>query len=261
MQLKISILPEHREGALREYMDGVLSMEGVFMGVLFREREGKDESRVMKRRRTATYRAHPGRLNAVLKGGAGILLALLVLQCTRPLQVGQKAPDFTLPALKGGSVSVHSFEGRVLILHFWATWCPPCLEELPGLSRFIKSLDPTKVAFLSVCVDNAEPEMIKKFMTSWGLELPVCVDPGGQVARKYGTFRYPETYVLDPRGVLSRKVIGSSDWKDPNWVQFLHDLGDVPENGLSKVTFFPKSDCRCSGKSLVVPNHLKEYGA
>ena len=172
--------------------------------------------------RRGRWRAGWGR--AALTGSCWLLLSLSLLQCSRPLQVGQEAPEFTLPDLDGKAVALQSFKGRVLLLHFWATWCPPCIEELPVLSRFGKKLDPSKAVLLSICVDNERPEAIRSFVTSWGLDLPVCIDPGGEVARKYGTFRYPETYVLDPAGVLRKKVIGSGDWNKPDWAQLLHNL-------------------------------------
>ena len=137
-----------------------------------------------------------------------ILAALLLLQCTRPVQVGQKAPDFVLEDLKGGSLSLGDLRGKVVFLHFWATWCPPCLVELPALLRFVEGLDKGTYALLAVCVDNERPARISDFVQSWGTEIPVYLDPGGVLARRYGTIRFPETYVLDREGGVCSKVIG-----------------------------------------------------
>ena len=158
-----------------------------------------------------------------------VLVALLLLQCTRPVQVGQKAPDFVLEDLKGGSVSLGELRGKVVFLHFWATWCPPCLIELPALMRFVEGLDKGKYALLAVCVDNERPERIGDFLKSWGTEIPVYLDPGGSLARRFGTFRFPETYVLDHEGRVCRKVIGAGDWKMSKWAHILQECAGTAD--------------------------------
>jgi peroxiredoxin len=138
------------------------------------------------------------------------------------VQVGQKAPEFVLEALKGGSVSLGELRGKVVFLHFWATWCPPCLVELPGLQRFVQGLEKGQYALLAVCVDNEQPARIRDFLKSWGAEIPVYLDPGGSLARRFGTIRFPETYILDREGGVCRKVIGADDWKASKWAHILH---------------------------------------
>jgi len=155
---------------------------------------------------------------------------LLPLQCARPVREGQPAPSFTLTALDGHRVELVELKGKVAVLHFWATWCPPCLVELPELIRFSKNLDPDKVVLLPVCVDNAQPGEIKKFLSSWGFEITVYLDPGGNLARRYGTYRYPETYIIDAQGVVQRKIIGPGDWRLPKWARFLQMLSEKPED-------------------------------
>jgi thiol-disulfide isomerase/thioredoxin len=127
-----------------------------------------------------------------------------------------------LEDLKGGSVSLGELRGKVVFLHFWATWCPPCLIELPGLLRFVEGLDKERYALLAVCVDNERPARIGEFVQSWGTDLPVYLDPGGSLARRYGTIRFPETYVLDPEGGVCNKVIGAGEWRMSKWARILH---------------------------------------
>lgn len=150
-----------------------------------------------------------------------ILLLAWGAGCTRSVGVGDPAPAFRLEDLAGAEVSLEDYRGRVLTLHFWATWCPPCLEELPAIARFFGNAESARFALLAVCVDRAPPGKVREFLSSWGLSLPVAVDPGGAVARDYGTFRFPETYVIDRQGVIRRKVVGVSDWRNDQWVRFL----------------------------------------
>jgi peroxiredoxin len=138
------------------------------------------------------------------------------------VQVGQQAPDFVLEDLRGGSVSLTGLRGKVVFLHFWATWCPPCLVELPGLTRFVGQLNEGEYALLAVCVDNERPSKIRDFLQGWGADVPVYLDPGGGLARKYGTVRFPETYILDRDGVVCSKVIGAGEWKPSKWAHILH---------------------------------------
>ncbi len=152
----------------------------------------------------------------------GILAALALLQCSRGVEVGEKAPNFVLKDLKGDTVSLEDLRGKVVFLHFWATWCPPCLVELPGLVRFVNGLDRKRVALLAACVDKEGPAKIRDFLRSWGEDAPVYLDPGGSLARRFGTFRFPETYILDREGKVCWKVIGAADWKMKKWARILH---------------------------------------
>ncbi|MGW8320002.1 MAG: TlpA disulfide reductase family protein [Thermodesulfobacteriota bacterium] len=169
----------------------------------------------------AKVRQRPGRIEKRWSLG-WVLVAFLLLQCSQPVQVGQEAPDFVLKDLKGGSVSLGELRGKVVFLHFWATWCPPCLVELPGLQRFVEGLDKGQYALLAVCVDNERPARIGDFLKSWGTEIPVYLDPGGSLARRFGTVRFPETYILDRKGRVCRKVIGAGDWTTSKWAHILH---------------------------------------
>jgi len=153
-----------------------------------------------------------------------VCLLCLVHTCSSPVKVGQLGPAFTLNNIQGKSIASSELTGKVVLLHFWATWCPPCLVELPQLFKFVQNLDPKKVALLAVCVDKADPQKIKGFIGSWGYDVPAYLDPGGKLANKYGTYRYPETYILDQQGVVRKKIVGPADWTDRIWAQFLQEL-------------------------------------
>jgi len=169
-----------------------------------------------------------------------VFVVLLQLHCARPVREGEQAPAFSLTGLDGNRAELAEMRGKVVALHFWATWCPPCLTELPELIRFSKTLDPNKVVLLPVCVDSARPEEIRKFLRSWGFDIPVYLDPGGGTAHRYGTYRYPETYILDTRGVVRKKIIGPGDWRSEGWAQFLQNLFEQ-KGDASVGVFLPKA--------------------
>jgi peroxiredoxin len=114
---------------------------------------------------------------------------------------GQHAPDFTLPALKGGNVSLSSLKGKVVLIDFWAQWCEPCKKELPQLDRIAKDYAGKGVAVIAVNIDkqraNAE-RMVKQL----GLSLDVLLDPAGSVAGSYDLPKMPTSFVVDKKGIV-----------------------------------------------------------
>ena len=128
------------------------------------------------------------------------------------LKAGSEAPGFRLPSLAGGEVDLASQRGKVVVLNFWATWCPPCVAEMPSLERLHRSLSPEGVFVVTVSTDEDEAE-IRRFVAEHSLTLPVLKDPGGRVAaREYHTTGYPETFVLDRRGRVLQHFVGPAEW-------------------------------------------------
>jgi cytochrome c biogenesis protein CcmG, thiol:disulfide interchange protein DsbE len=131
------------------------------------------------------------------------------------LQPGSEAPAFRLPALAGGDVDLASQRGKVVVLNFWATWCPPCVAEMPSLERLHRALLPEGLSVVTVSADEDEAEL-RRFVEERALTLPVLKDPGGRVAGGlYRTTGYPETFVLDRDGRLLEHVVGPAEWDAP----------------------------------------------
>ena len=129
-----------------------------------------------------------------------------------PLKPGTAAPAFRLPALAGGEVDFASYRGRAVVLNFWATWCPPCVTEMPSLERLHRVLGPEGLAVVTVSADEDEAEL-RRFVSEKGLTLPVLRDPGGRaVASVYRTTGYPETFIVDRAGVVREHYVGPSEW-------------------------------------------------
>jgi cytochrome c biogenesis protein CcmG/thiol:disulfide interchange protein DsbE len=128
------------------------------------------------------------------------------------LKTGSEAPPFRLPALDGGEVDLASQRGKVVVVNFWATWCPPCVAEMPSLERLHRALAPEGLSVITVATDEDEAEL-RRFVSGRGLTLPVLKDPGGRVAGgEYRTTGYPETFVLDREGRLLEHKVGPDEW-------------------------------------------------
>lgn len=153
-----------------------------------------------------------------------LALILVLAGCysgSRPTRIGTAAPDFTVKD-DARSVSLHDLKGKIVVLNFWATWCPPCVEEMPSLvSLQSKMKDQVTVLAVSVDVDEGA---YKKFLKDHGVNLLTVRDPDQKSNTLYGTFKYPETYVIDRNGVVRRKFIGPVDWTSPDIVQYLSKL-------------------------------------
>jgi cytochrome c biogenesis protein CcmG/thiol:disulfide interchange protein DsbE len=160
-------------------------------------------------------RAHFAR--AVL---ASVLLIVL-FACyggTRPPRIGSAAPDFTVE-----DVTLSKLHGQIIVLNFWATWCPPCVEEMPSLVEMQRRMKEKGVTVLAVSIDVDE-NAYHKFVKDHGVNLLTVRDPQQKTPELYGTHGWPETYIIDRNGVVRRKFIGAVDWTDPEVTGFLGKL-------------------------------------
>ncbi len=140
------------------------------------------------------------------------------------LQSGSVAPAFRLPGLTGGETELASLRGRIVVVNFWATWCPPCVSEMPSLERLHRTLAAEGLAVLAVSTDEDSAEL-RRFVADQGLTLPVLRDPGGRVAGDaYHTTGYPETFVIDRSGVLLQHTVGPADWAAPEALAYFRGL-------------------------------------
>jgi peroxiredoxin len=148
-----------------------------------------------------------------------------------PLKAGDQAPDFTLPSLHAQPISLSNFRRGVVVLNFWATWCPPCVEEAPSLKRFADELQGSGVTVIGVSVDH-DPQALERFVSEAQLTFPIARDPDQAVASRYGTFKFPETYIIDSNGKIAEKLIGAVDWQDPKIVAYVRGLARAGESAV-----------------------------
>jgi peroxiredoxin len=124
---------------------------------------------------------------------------------------GHSPPDFTLPTLEGGSITLSDLKGRVVLINFWATWCSPCREEMPSLERLYRHFKYEDFTLLAVDVME-HPETVKRFAKEYNLSFPILLDEKGDVAGKYAANAIPTTYIIDKGGKAVGKAIGPRKW-------------------------------------------------
>ena len=143
---------------------------------------------------------------------------------SKVIGVGDRAPEFSLAGLDGKQVRLSDLRGKIVLVHFWATWCPPCVEELPTLDAVSRELPGSDFQVLAVSVDQGGAQTVGSFLQRNRLALPVLLDTDHAVSSTYGTFKFPETYVVGRDGIVKYKIIGPADWKDRSTLQALQQL-------------------------------------
>jgi cytochrome c biogenesis protein CcmG, thiol:disulfide interchange protein DsbE len=153
------------------------------------------------------------------------ILAGLLSACysgSRPARIGSAAPDFTVQDAQN-KITLSQYRGQVVVLNFWATWCAPCVEEVPSLVEMQRRMKDKGVTVLAVSVDVDE-NAYHQFVKDHNVSLLTVRDPSGNSNHLYGTFKFPETYVIDRNGVMRRKFVGAVDWTQPDITEFLGKL-------------------------------------
>jgi peroxiredoxin len=139
------------------------------------------------------------------------------------IRVGDQAPDFKVVTDNGRTITPADFGGKLLVLHFWATWCGGCVEEIPSLEVFQREYGPQGVVVLGVSVD-ANEKLYRRFMDQFKVSYATSRDPSWDIAASYGTFQLPESYVIDRSGKVVQKIIAAQNWADPQFVQSLKKM-------------------------------------
>lgn len=141
-----------------------------------------------------------------------------------PLDIGSRAPDYQARSLAGDTVSLSSFAGDVVVLNVWATWCRPCVIEMPALQRLHEELGDQGLRVVAVSVDAPQGVVgpfgeqggnVSEFVNELGLTFTVLHDPSGGIESRYQVNGLPTTYVIDREGRIQRKVLGAREWDEP----------------------------------------------
>ncbi len=159
---------------------------------------------------------------------AALSVGMFLFACTRNAEhkiigVGDRAPEVRLQSVDGKTISLADYRGKVVLVHFWATWCPPCVEEIPTLERFYQQVPGADIEVLAVSVDDSA-DVLKAFLDKNKVHFPVLHDPSRRTAGSYGTLKFPETYLVGRDGMVRHKVVGPMDWSAPTNVEAVRSL-------------------------------------
>src|ERR1700736_6109743 len=166
-----------------------------------------------------------GRTERILQASIVVLLGVLVCVIflsmhERIVQEGDSAPDFSIHADNGRTITTSNFGGKLLLLNFWATWCTPCIEELPSLDQFQRQFANSGVVVLGVSADKDE-KAYRRFLSRVNVSFLTARDPKNKISADYGTFQYPESYLINREGKVVMKVINATNWVDEKMLSFV----------------------------------------
>ena len=139
----------------------------------------------------------------------------------QPIIPGATAPSFSVTTMDGSTVNVDEYRGKVVLLNVWATWCGPCVEEMPSMQRLYEALDSTDFEILAVSIDAGLGDVdaggrpggdIGAFAAQLGLTFPILHNPAGDIQRAYQTTGVPESFVIDREGTIQKKIAGPTRW-------------------------------------------------
>ncbi len=156
-------------------------------------------------------------------------------QTLTPVTDRPMAPDFSLQDLDGEVHRLADLRGRPVIVNFWATWCPPCREEMPSMQRAWERLQTEGVSLLAVNVGE-DPDTVFQFTGSYPVEFPILFDRDGTVSGAWPIRGLPTTFVIDPQGHIAYRAIGGREWDDPQLLEPVLDLRNPAPEGIDPVS-------------------------
>lgn len=165
--------------------------------------------------------------NSLLRGALVLLTLCFVGLIAFSLRdasakVGGPAPEFSIKTDSGRQVSVDAFGGKVLVLNFWATWCAPCIQEIPSLNQFQKQFADSGVRVVAISIDKNQRKY-QNFLQHVRVSFDTAWDPSADISARYGTFQYPETYIIKD-GRVMKKYAEGKDWSSPDVTAYVKGL-------------------------------------
>jgi thiol-disulfide isomerase/thioredoxin len=135
------------------------------------------------------------------------------------------APDVSVNSLADGkTLKLSELKGKVVLLNFWATWCPPCREEIPSMMKLNTFMTGKPFQMVAISIDEGGKPAIESFFKESGFSLPTYLDASGASAKTYGVTGVPESFIIDKQGILVKKIIGGAAWDSPEVVSFLESM-------------------------------------
>ncbi|MBC8317659.1 MAG: TlpA family protein disulfide reductase [Desulfobulbaceae bacterium] len=157
-----------------------------------------------------------------------LLIIILLMGCGKDnepavtrAEINKPAPDFTLVDLQGKIWQLSSLRGKVVFINFWATWCPPCLEEMPSMQALNTAMANAPFQMLTI-LNNDQPAFAQNLVNKLSLTFPVLIDPNSETGTQYGLTGVPETFIIDPEGILREKFLGPRPWNSQGAMDMLN---------------------------------------
>lgn len=163
---------------------------------------------------------------AILLLTVGLVWTVAGTLQVRIIEAGDTAPNFSIVTEHGRTITRSDFGGKILALNFWASWCPPCVEELPSMNQFAQEYANQGVVVIGISIDKNE-NLYKRFLTQRNVVFDTARDPEAGISASYGTFVIPETYIIGRDGKVLEKTPDAFNWMDP---QFLARMNSMVKN-------------------------------
>ena len=138
--------------------------------------------------------------------------------------VGDVAPDFQLEDTKGKKVSLSELRGKVVMVNLWATWCPPCIEEMPSMERLHEVMAGEDFVMLAINTEQNGRTVVPEFLQKTPYTFPILYDDKGVVQKLYGVYKFPESFIVGKDGKVVEKIIGPLDWSSLKTINYLKGL-------------------------------------
>ena len=146
------------------------------------------------------------------------------LPTTTSVVAGEAAPDFQLEDTHGNPVSLSSLRGKVVLVNFWATWCPPCIEEMPSMERLNEIMSGDDFVMLAINTENNGRSTVPAFLKKTPYTFPILFDDKAVVQQSYGVYKFPESFVIRKDGTIDQKIVGPLDWSSSKTISYLKGL-------------------------------------
>ncbi|APG27148.1 hypothetical protein A7E78_04435 [Syntrophotalea acetylenivorans] len=143
---------------------------------------------------------------------------------TMAVVAGDVAPDFQLEDTKGNRVSLSDLRGKVVMVNFWAAWCPPCKEEMPSMEKLNKIMAGEDFVMLAINTEKDGRSTVPVFLKNNPHDFTVLYDDKGTVQQQYGVYRFPESFIIRKDGTVDKKVIGAIDWASQKTIAYFKEL-------------------------------------
>jgi peroxiredoxin len=140
------------------------------------------------------------------------------------LKLGRPAPNFAYPGLDGKTLSLSDYRGKVVLVNIWATWCRPCIDEMPSMEKLYNKLKGEDFEILAVSIDAQGHKAVTPFMRTYKLTFPALIDSEATIQNLYKATGIPESFIINKNGILVKKIIGSLNWDTPEVLRFFRNL-------------------------------------